>query len=55
MQVGLIKEATPVELMHGEEGVHMVGMLLQQRHDIVWIKAGLALLKQHLNCLQIDA
>lgn len=55
MQVGVIKEATPVELVHGEEGVYMVGMLLQQRHDVVWIKAGLALLKQHLNRLQIAA
>ena len=29
----------------------MVGVLLQERHDVVGVKAGLALLKQHLCCL----
>ncbi len=37
--------------MHGQQGIHMVGVLLQQSHDGVGIKAGLALLKQHLDCL----
>lgn len=39
--------------MHGQQGVHMVGVLLEQGHDGVGVKAGLALLKQHLDCLQI--
>ena len=38
-------QASPVELMHGQQGINMVGVLLQQSHDGVGIKAGLALLK----------
>lgn len=41
--------------MHGEEGVNMVGVLLQEGHNVVGVKAGLALLKQHLHCLYIHA
>lgn len=33
----------------------MVGMLLQEGHDIVGVKAGLPLLKHHLNCLHTTA
>ena len=43
--------AGPVELVHGEQGVHMVGVLLQEGHHVVWVEARLALLKHHLNCL----
>ena len=39
--------------MHGQQGVNMVGVLLEEGHDGVGVKAGLALLKQHLDCLQI--
>ncbi len=38
--------------MHGQKSIDMIGMLLQQRHDCVGVKACLALLKQHLHCLQ---
>ena len=38
--------------MHGKKCIHMVRVLLQQRHDGVGVKASLALLKQHLNSLQ---
>lgn len=42
----------PVKLMHGEKSIHMVWMLLEKRQDVVGIKAGLALLKKHLDSLQ---
>lgn len=38
-------QASPVELMHSQQGIDMIGVLLQQSHDGVGIKAGLALLK----------
>ena len=39
--------------MHGQEGIDMIGMLLQKCHYGVRIKAGLTLLKQHLNGLHV--
>ena len=40
-----LASSKPVKLMHSKQGIHMVRMLLQESHDGVGIKAGLALLK----------
>ena len=51
--VGLLPSA-PVQVMHRQQGIQVVGVAVQQGRDVVGVKRGLALLIQVLYRLQYN-